>query len=1258
MDDLDKRIRDNDDDFLEIDPYIVEKKERVRSRSVCEPSRIRPEILARIKTEGNTLRSHRGNKMGSDTETLQRTPSSDISFPEDKSGPCLTSFSTEDLVFDNPIASTVSLPSLTLRLQQESCEDIQIESTSSTKNERRPVKLKRRKAYYRGKREGRSKSLTHIDALDQAMQVRRDDSVDSSRSECDAPSISRLGVPSPSGPFIGGFPGSGSSVDAFSRRRRLSNAFKVHSSEFFSVSFECGEEPGSEEIVAAIKGTTLRDALASLCERRGLEIGNVSVFLDSSKTPLALNTTETFWLGGKHIRIKSKEKASHKDVKPTASHTLSSKKPSYSHRGSRKSSRAISNAASIEDPLDPGIFPYINPLLSSSPGGSYDGSLKSTRSLKQLNKWSGLFSSTSKETKMDVLVEQLNEYARNGIPKVFTDDLNETKFELEDDWRKIVDNWSSLTERLQQQQNAVWELVTTEATYIKTLRVISDLFLACLKSLHMCTILNEVESDQLFSNINEIADAHIDFWANYILPMVENARLHRSPLNPIAMQEGINKFDEIFHPYTRYCLEQSQCQTYCREKDQDNELFKAYLAWCETQRDCGRLRLTDLLVKPMQRLTKYPLLLKAILKKTDSDDQKIALADMIRHVENFVTHVNAAMRQQQEQERLSGIVARIESYDVVESKEEEIDRFLKQYSTLDLTRPMPNCAEYMRRNLIAEADLKLKDPNSSKIDVHIILFTDILLVCKALNKKAERMKVIRPPLFIDRLLMTEISRDPTAIGFVYLNELSVAVNAFTFHCPDQKQTKVWMDNIKKAQEQYADAKTMFEPYIADYEEDDYDYNSAQLIISRSPRGSSRGSRGSSLIHSHSGSMEQEGLPRLPSFEAAENQKFSSSSSEEVSSGLHDQSARRTTLSPRNSRKQLLTSRPSSNTLTVQVPHVTVVPSGQSLPNLLSFNVPIPQQTLSPHIRPAITNRGVSYPPPSPKGLVRTSPVPQSRNPPLVKTRHIGGSVTEDGHLVEAVNPDVAVSCKATVLRLPPSGVETLPGDLIEEVGLSEEDLSLAKSMPGASAFAKRLIRNGEGRRYHTASAVEDLKRQDCKDASIQKRFSLNYGQHIGSNQQTTLTPSSSGLADSMISFSSSGVSSSASLHFSVNSEGEDCFDSISNLSQGCQKPNEGTNWNCKYGKLLSPSFASRPFSNPPQFSSTPSPSPKNLEQPSKSQDTINQPESQYRLEVAEISEGISSVQITVSGTDQKAKDDLLRLKDLILSDCSVEASEV
>lgn len=44
---------------------------------------------------------------------------------------------------------------------------------------------------------------------------------------------------------------------------------------------------------------------------------------------------------------------------------------------------------------------------------------------------------------------------------------------------------------------------------------------------------------------------------------------------------------------------------------------------------------------------------------------------------------------------------------------------------------------------------------------------------------------------------------------------------------------------------------------------------------------------------------------------------------------------------------------------------------------------------------ALNQRGVSYPPPSPRGLTRAQPVPQSRNPPLVKTRRLA-SVT--GHI--------------------------------------------------------------------------------------------------------------------------------------------------------------------------------------------------------------------------------------------------------------------
>lgn len=80
---------------------------------------------------------------------------------------------------------------------------------------------------------------------------------------------------------------------------------------------------------------------------------------------------------------------------------------------------------------------------------------------------------------------------------------------------------------------------------------------------------------------------------------------------------------------------------------------------------CNRLRLADIVVRPMQRLTKYSLLLTAIRKHLDDVEQIDAMERMIHSVENFVGSVNNHLTMRQESERLKGVMARIESYDVV-----------------------------------------------------------------------------------------------------------------------------------------------------------------------------------------------------------------------------------------------------------------------------------------------------------------------------------------------------------------------------------------------------------------------------------------------------------------------------------------------------------------------------------------------------------------------------------------------------------------
>lgn len=172
------------------------------------------------------------------------------------------------------------------------------------------------------------------------------------------------------------------------------------------------------------------------------------------------------------------------------------------------------------------------------------------------------------------------------------------------------------------------------------------------------------------------------FWRNTLFPLIRDMR-HRKRTTCIEnMAEGFSKIHETFQPYYKYCAEQSRCQHYCRE-NMDSEVFTAYLTWCESQKECNRLRLMDILVQPMQRLTKYGLLLKAILKNTDEDVERESLQTMvsaenftgglgikrfqfqIKIVDDFVINVNASLKHKQDKERLKGIIARIESYDIV-----------------------------------------------------------------------------------------------------------------------------------------------------------------------------------------------------------------------------------------------------------------------------------------------------------------------------------------------------------------------------------------------------------------------------------------------------------------------------------------------------------------------------------------------------------------------------------------------------------------
>ncbi|XP_042637125.1 pleckstrin homology domain-containing family G member 5 [Orycteropus afer afer] len=631
------------------------------------------------------------------------------------------------------------------------------------------------------------------------------------------------------------------------RRRHTDDPSK----ECFTLKFDLNVDIETE-IVPAMKKKSLGEVLLPVFERKGIALGKVDIYLDQSNTPLSL-TFEAYRFGGHYLRVKAKpgdEGKVEQGVKDSKSLSLPILRPAGAgaptlERGDpqnrRESVDILAPGRRRKNMLEflgevsiPGQEPPASSgcsLPSSSSGGPSSVGSDSWKN-RAASRFSGFFSSGPSTSafgremdKMEQLEGKLHAYSLFGLPRLprrlrfdhdsweeeedEDEDEDNACLRLEDSWRELIDGHEKLTRRQCHQQEAVWELLHTEASYIKKLRVITNLFLCCLLNLQESGLLCEVEAERLFSNIPEIARLHRGLWSSVMAPVLEKARRTRALLQPGDFLKVFKMFGSLFKPYIRYCMEEEGCMEYMRGLLRDNDLFRAYITWAEKHQQCQRLKLSDMLAKPHQRLTKYPLLLKSLLRKTDEPRAKEAVITMISSVERFIHHVNACMRQRQERQRLAAVVSRIDSYEVVEGSNDEVDKLLKEFLQLDLTVPIPGASLEETRQLLLEGSLRMKEGKDSKMDVYCFLFTDLLLVTKAV-KKAERTRVIRPPLLVDKIVCREL-RDPGSFLLIHLNEFHSAVGAYTFQASGQALCRGWVDAIYNAQNQLQQLRAQEQP---------------------------------------------------------------------------------------------------------------------------------------------------------------------------------------------------------------------------------------------------------------------------------------------------------------------------------------------------------------------------------------------------------------------------------------------------------------
>ena len=371
-------------------------------------------------------------------------------------------------------------------------------------------------------------------------------------------------------------------------------------------------------------------------------------------------------------------------------------------------------------------------------------------------------------------------------------------FELESSWRDVVSH-DEMDEREKAQQAAVWELLETEVQYIKDINVIIEVFAARFDIIQRGGYMREVERKHIFSNIREVYDSNIKLWRR-LAQVLEETRKTKRPIRPSQLQNAFADFEYLFHPYIEFCNSDTCNFKLPEYSESTSVMVKEFFTWCDDHPDCRRITMVAFLIKPMQRVTKYSLLLKAIMNKTDDVEEKSIVEGIMSRVETFVSKINHAIHLRQEQEKMNNVVKRITEYSAIESLSEEVEKLTREFCNMDLKEPIislqGSCEE---RFLLEEGPMKVSNATQGKRDLYAFLFNDMLLLTKSTKKNAETYyRVVSSPYFLDRINLRN-TRDGGSMFIVYTDEYDLLTDAFVVHF---EAADKWRTSLQKAKEEY------------------------------------------------------------------------------------------------------------------------------------------------------------------------------------------------------------------------------------------------------------------------------------------------------------------------------------------------------------------------------------------------------------------------------------------------------------------------
>uniref|UniRef100_M3Y9I2 Rho guanine nucleotide exchange factor 15 n=2 Tax=Mustelinae TaxID=169418 RepID=M3Y9I2_MUSPF len=217
----------------------------------------------------------------------------------------------------------------------------------------------------------------------------------------------------------------------------------------------------------------------------------------------------------------------------------------------------------------------------------------------------------------------------------------------------LLDTLSAQERRMQE---SLFEVVTSEASYLRSLRLLTDTFVL---SQALRDTLTPRDHHTLFSNVQRVQGVSERFLGT-LLSRVRSSP-HISDLCDVVHDHAVGPFS-VYVDYVRN--QQYQEETYSRLMD-TNVRFSAELRRLQSLPKCERLPLPSFLLLPFQRITRLRMLLQNILRQTEEGSSRQENAQKaLSAVSKIIERCSAEVGRMKQTEELIRLTQRLRFHKV------------------------------------------------------------------------------------------------------------------------------------------------------------------------------------------------------------------------------------------------------------------------------------------------------------------------------------------------------------------------------------------------------------------------------------------------------------------------------------------------------------------------------------------------------------------------------------------------------------------